>query len=277
MSLLGYSLRAAREDELRWIWPAVRASRLFLTSAEFESHWREAPWRVQVNERREAALLGRWREHLDLLAVRGLWCAERRVTTMMEALTAVAQAHGFERLLSPLVPEDAARPYRQLGMRQVEAIIALRHDDPAAASLPGAPDAASLRLGSTADLDAVLELDRAAFSDFWRYDRATLGRYVTGERLALAECDGRAIGYTLCTVNGAEGTIGRLAVDPAWQGRHVGSALLGDALGYLARQNVRSVTLSTQVDNQVSRRLYAKAGFRELAGRLLFFATEEPC
>lgn len=272
--MLGYSLRPAREDELPWVWPAVRAAHLFETAAQLETHWREAPWRVQVSEKREAALLARWREHMDVLAVRGLWCAERRVPQMMEALASVARAHGFRRLLSPLVAEEASAPYRAAGMRTAEAILALRLDRPEHAVV-ALPDDVHLRLGGAPDIDTVLALDATAFPEFWRYDRSTLDRYVNAERFCLAEVGERVIGYTLCTASGPDGTLGRLAVDPAWQGRGVGAALLSDSLSYLARQGVRSVTLSTQVDNAVSRRLYARAGFRELAGRLLFLVSED--
>jgi len=268
-------LRPAREDELRWIWPAVRAARLFESARELEAHWRGGPWRVQVSDRREAVLLQRWRQHLDVLAVRGLWCTERRLPVIIPALAGVARLHGFRRLLSPLVPEDSADAYRACGMHEVESILALRLERPGHADDVPAPPGVTLRLGTVDDALEVVDLDHRAFDEFWRYDHDTIERYASTERLALAQTAESVIGYTLCAVSGAEGTLGRLAVHPDWQGRGVGTTLLQDALHYLGRRGARAVTLSTQVDNAKSRRLYASAGFRELAGRLLFLMCED--
>ena len=77
---------------------------------------------------------------------------------------------------------------------------------------------------------------------------------------------GRTIGYTLCTLAGEEGVLGRLAVARDMQGIGAGTALLDDALDYFGRSEARWVTLCTQVENKVARRLYERAGFKRLPG-----------
>lgn len=263
-------LRPAGHADLSWLWPAVRTAQIFDTAVELEEFWSEAPWRVRVNARGEAAVLVRWREHLDLLAIKGLWCSERRVPLLLEDLRSVARAQGFGRLLSPLLPADAGRPYEDAGMKVVQEIVLLRLELHRRDRLLEAPDAAArLRVGSLADLGAVLAVDNAAFESFWRYDPPLLSRYVGSERLGVAEAGGEVVGYTLCTVRRGEGSLGRLAVVPRMQGKGIGAVLLEDAVAYLERNGADRVTLCTQAENARSRSLYAHAGFREIPGMLL--------
>jgi GNAT superfamily N-acetyltransferase len=268
-------LRPAGHEDLAWLWPAVRAAQIFDDMHELESFWAEAPWRVRVNARGEAAVLVRWREHLDIVAIKGLWCAERRVPLLLEDLGAVARQQEFGRMLSPLLPEDASRAYLDYGMLPVQELVVLRLFPSQRRVLLSAPDAcgASLRVGSLADLDAIVDVDTAAFEDFWRYDHPMLTRYISTERLGIAEVDGQVVGYTLCTVRRGEGSLGRLAVRPALQGCGIGALLLEDAVGFLARERADKVTLCTQADNLRSRRLYGNAGFEEVPGRLLGLVT----
>lgn len=263
-------LRVAQHTDLSWLWPAARTAQIFDGAGEMDEFWSEAPWRVRVNGRGEAAVLVRWREHLDMLAIKGLWCSERRVPLLLEDLRAVARAQGFGRLLSPLLPQDAARPYEDAGMRVVQEIVLLRLETRGRDRLLEAEDAeVRLRVGTPADIEAVLRADNAAFETFWRYDRPMLARYIATERLGIAEVGGEVVGYTLCTVRRGEGSLGRLAVVPDLQGKGIGAVLLEDAVAYLERSGAERVTLCTQAENARSRRLYAHAGFREVPGMLL--------
>jgi ribosomal-protein-alanine N-acetyltransferase len=131
------------------------------------------------------------------------------------------------------------------------------------------PAGVTLRGGTPKDLRAVAEVDRACFDGFWRYDAETLPRSVASERLGVAESGGMVIGYTLSVVHGPEATIGRLAVIADRRRCGVGAALLADAVAYAIRMGASGVTLCTQEDNDDSRRLYRRAGFREAPGRLV--------
>lgn len=240
------------------------------SAEELEAISAAEPWRVRVTDRGDAALLGRWREHLGYLAVQGLWCREDRVPALVADFGHVAREHGFERLLGPLVPEEFAGPYLEAGLSVVERVLALRLDAPPGPSaLVAPPDGVAVRVGCAADLDDVLALDASSFDAFWRYDGAALTRYAQRERLGVAVREGAVIGYTLATVRGAEGTLGRLAVAGDERGRGVGRALVADAVTAMVSEGARSVTLSTQEHNRASRRLYATLGFRELAGALV--------
>ncbi|MDO8915850.1 MAG: GNAT family N-acetyltransferase [Coriobacteriia bacterium] len=260
--------RPADRDDLRRIWPAVNASHVFDDYAELVAWWEAAPWRVRVTRAGEAAVLGRWRAQLDLLAVKGLWCATERIPVLLEDLSAVARAQGFARLLGPLVPDDAVAAYLTAGFEERQRIVVYRMQPPLSVVRP-APAGVEVRIGLPTDRTAVAALDASCFDEFWRYDEESLRAYFASERLGVAEDSGRVVGYTLSTVHGVEGTVGRLAVTPEWRGRGIGTALLADSVAYLARKGALAVTLCTQEENDGSRRLYRKAGFRESPGRLV--------
>lgn len=267
-----HAMRTAGERDLGAVWCAVRPTRTFADRGEFEAAWREAPWRVQVSEAGDAALLGGWRDHSRLLAMQGLWCAEGDIPAIIGDVVSVARAQGFEGVLSPLVPEGMARPYLAAGMQVMHRGITLRLDRPADVARR-AVDGVDLAVAGLPDAAAIEAVDSTCFDAFWRFDARMLRGYLVSERAVVAMRGATVIGYTLCTVNRGEGMLGRLAVLPEERGRGIGALLLGDAVAYMARVGVRAVTLYTQEENVPSRALYAKSGFRELLGSSCFLVT----
>jgi ribosomal protein S18 acetylase RimI-like enzyme len=268
-------LHPARDDEAQRVWPLAKRARLFGSFTEFETFRTEGPWRLQISDRGECAVLERWRNHLDIVAMRGAWCPPKHVPALVDRLMQVVRDQGMARLLSPLVAEEVAPAYHAAGMRMFEEIVVLRRvrgrQRPRPASLPAG---VHIRPPLPADLGALLGVDSACFDDFWRYDTDRLARHFVEDRLMVAEEDGAVIGYTLATVIGDSATLGRLAVVPDARGRGVGAALLAEALGYLERTGAATVSLCTQRDNAVSRALYAAAGLRELPGKLCFLVRD---
>ena len=117
-----------------------------------------------------------------------------------------------------------------------------------------------------------------------RIDRATWTQAVTpappppsgsrffGERSApddvlVAELDGAVAGYALLgratplPASDHVVTIAGLAVDPAWQRRGVGRALVQAAVSEAERRGARRLTLRVLGPNVPARRLYAACGF----------------
>ncbi len=264
-----HAMRTAGERDLGAVWGAVRPTRTFAGREEFEAAWHEAPWRVQVSEAGDAALLGAWRDHSRLLAIQGLWCAERDIPAIIGDVVWLARTHGFEGVLSPLVPESMVQPYLAAGMEVIHRGITLRLDR-AAGTAPTAVDGVDLSVAGLPDVAAIAALDSTCFDAFWRFDARMLRGYLVSERAVVAVRGASVIGYTLCTVNRGEGMLGRLAVLPEERGHGIGSLLLGDAVAHMARAGARAVTLYTQEENVPSRALYAKSGFRELLGASCF-------
>jgi len=265
--------RDAIGADLSWVAPAAFRAHLVVDTAELMAIAGSEPWRVRVTGRGEAAFVGRWREHGNDLAVLGLWCAPARVPVLVPDLIEVARHRGFDRLLGPLIPETHAGPYLGAGLRVIERVDVFRLEKPGRVALTPPHAGVSLRQAVAADLDAIVRIDRAAFDDFWRYDPAQLEALLRTGRGAVAEEEGAAIGYTLATVSGGEGSLGRLAVVARGRRRGVGAALASEAIVWLAGQGVRAVTLSTQSDNAASRRLYVRLGFRRLPDTLVACAS----
>lgn len=266
--------RPAADAELYWVAPAAARARLVADTAELAAISVSEPWRVRVTERGEAALLGRWREHTDDCAVLGLWCAPARVPVLVCDLIEVARSRGFGRLLGPLVPASAARPYLEAGLHVAQRVVVYRLERPGRVTATSPAAGVSIREAGPGDLAAITRIDRRAFDSFWRYDTGQLARLFADGRAAVAEEDGAAIGYTLATVSGVEGSVGRLAVEPGHRRRGNGAALASEAVEWLARRGARAVTLSTQDDNEASRALYAALGFRLLPEELVACASE---
>jgi [ribosomal protein S18]-alanine N-acetyltransferase len=258
----------ARRSELAWIAPAAASARLVEGLEELSAIHAAEPWRVRVTANGDSCLLSRWREHLDLLAVSGLWCPPERVPGFVADLMCVAGEHGYGRLLGPMVSAENLPPYLAAGLEVYQRVAVLRLDRPRSCQPAAEPAPAEVRPAGPRDLRGVIAVDAGAFDDFWRYDSASLRRYAERERLAVAEKDSRVIGYTLAAVRGGDGTLGRLAVVQSERGRGVGRALICEAVTWMVREGARSVTLSTQEHNMASRKLYTSLGFRELPGML---------
>jgi ribosomal protein S18 acetylase RimI-like enzyme len=272
----GVTHPAARED-LSWVWPAAAASHLFADAGELTREWESAPWRVRVTAKGEAAVLGPWRAHLPIMAIRGMWCSGSRVPLLLEDLRVVARQQGFERMLSALVPKEHAGPYERAGMERAQEVVVYRHDRlERLRSAPSGrpPTGVRLTVGTLAALRPVRDVDAAAFDDFWRYDENLLTRYMTSDRVGIAYRNDQVVGYTLSTLHGSESTLGRLAVAPGEQGRGIGGALLAEALASAARAGAVGMTLCTQVENRASRRLYERADFKESPGHLVGLLSE---
>lgn len=257
------------------VWPAVNAAHLFDSHARFQRFRSEAPWRVQVTGRGEAVVLEEWRSHLDVLAMRGLWCSGDRVPPLVEQVARVAAGQGYGRLLSPLVAVGVAPVYERAGLSVHGSIIALRLDR--SAWKPEEPHPAPgvrLRQVLADDLPALVRIDAECFDEFWRYDPDRLARYLMEDRLVVAEGPEGPIGYTLATIVRDSGTLGRLAVKPSARNLGTGEALLREALSFLVRTGVGMVSLCTQEENLASRMLYRKVGLTELTGRVVFLMRQ---
>ncbi len=133
--------------------------------------------------------------------------------------------------------------------------------------LPPLPRGPRLRRVRSGRRRSVLELDRAAFPDFWRFDELALRDALAATpavrfRMAAAR---RATpgGYAICGRAGRRGYVQRLAVHPTMQGQGVGRRLLLDGLYWMAEHGVGRVLVNTQRGNDQALALYSAVGFRD--------------
>lgn len=257
--------REATAVEAERLWPAARAARLFETVSALRDVTQREPWRVRTDSHGDAALLERWRDHLDVLAVRALWAPDRRIAEWVRDLAENGARRGFGRLLSPLLPERRLDAWLAAGMTLAEPIVALQCV-PTSVRVP-APSDVEIRRGSESEVAAAAKVDEASFSEFWRYAPGQLLRASNDERFAVAVSADAVVGYTLCSVNRGAAVLSRLAVAPHVRRHGIGSALLSDVAGYAQRAGALTLTLCTQESNEASRAMYRSSGLLEIAER----------
>ncbi len=111
-------------------------------------------------------------------------------------------------------------------------------------------------------LRAVLHIEAQVYPRPW-----SLGLFMSelamrhSRSYTVAKVDGRVVGYSGLMINMEEGHITNIAVDPAWQGRQIGTRLLVDVARVALRRGVKDLTLEVRVSNHVAQRLYSRFGF----------------
>ena len=264
-------LAPAASSDLDALWPAVRAAHIFPDRAAFDDFYVQGPWRVLLGSRGAAAVVERWRDHLDILAIRGVWASSRDLPGTLSDLRSLAGRHGYAQMLSPLVSLEGTRVYERAGLHALERLVAYRASaDVVSRMNPGAQSDAALRIGCADDLPAIDAIDRACFAPFWAYGPVRIAEALAAQQIAVAELAGQVIGYTLSTVERGSGTLGRIAVLEAHRRRGVGAALLVRSAMALVDAGAGAVSLCTQEANATARSLYTRFGMREVPGKLLF-------
>lgn len=221
-----------------------------------------------------AVIVDRWRQHLEILQVLGLWTREPHIGHLLGALREVARARGLACLLSPLLGARSIRPYVDAGLVHQERLVPYRwtirdfaHVSP--------PRGIELRPAEEGDARALVRLEAECFSPFWRHEGAEAHARTGHSRLVVATEGSDVIGYTLTTLSPVGGTLGRVAVGESARRRGVASALISEATEYAAREGCRGMSLCTQESNDTSRALYASLGLFELGHRLVLAADDD--
>jgi len=112
------------------------------------------------------------------------------------------------------------------------------------------------------DARGLLNVDQLAFPPLWHWDEyAIFSPLRRNGHVLKAEWRGVIVGYVSGVWNQDHGHLNRLAVHPQVQGYGIGKRLLAESLLRFHRAGVYQITLNTQADNLVSRRLYEQFGF----------------
>jgi ribosomal-protein-alanine N-acetyltransferase len=127
---------------------------------------------------------------------------------------------------------------------------------------------------SAVDLDAVTAIEQAAYSHPW-----TRGHFSdsleAGYHCWVLECGGKIAGYTVVMIAAEEAHLLNLSIAVPWQRRGLGRQLL-DFVVKLARDyRARRILLEVRPSNEAARRLYAAAGFCEIARRRDYYPAGE--
>ena len=125
----------------------------------------------------------------------------------------------------------------------------------------------SLSAASPRDAASLAALHAASFSRGWsetEFEQLLTDRTVVADR---AVGGVRNIGFIISRRAADEAEILSVAVARAWRGRGLARRLLDLHLRRLAGLGLRAVFLEVGEDNEPARRLYARAGFREVGRR----------
>jgi len=122
------------------------------------------------------------------------------------------------------------------------------------------------------DLERVVAIERAAFSDPWpRSAFVELLAQAHVRAVAALGPDGRLAGYALATVVADQGEILNLAVEPDVRRRGLGRELLASLLAMFRREAVATVHLEVRQSNATALGLYARFGFRQVSTRRAYY------
>lgn len=129
----------------------------------------------------------------------------------------------------------------------------------------------ALRTATLADVDAVLEIERACFSDPWtRESFASVARRPE-VIFRVAELDGVVAGYLVAWFAADEGELANVAVAAGMRGRGVGASLVDALLADAVAQGVNAVYLEVRESNHAARALYASRGFADVGRRRHYY------
>jgi ribosomal-protein-alanine N-acetyltransferase len=144
----------------------------------------------------------------------------------------------------------------------------------------GPPPGLSVRAARVADLDQIVEIERASFSDPW--SRQSFAPLLDDPRVFFVVASGvdeLILGYVAAWFVAGEGEVATLAVAPRARRLGLGSFLLDSAIEAAKGREVAAVYLEVRASNEAAKRLYASRGFREIGTRRNYYRrpTEDAC
>ena len=166
---------------------------------------------------------------------------------------------GFASVVTPALAPAEQRPFLLAGFATHERLHLLAHD---LVDLPALTRWATRR-ARRSERKAVLDIDNAAFSPFWRLDKAGLKDAIDAVPVTRFRVTaGTMAGYAISGRAGSQGYLQRLAVRPSHQHTGLGRILVADALHWMRRRGVARAVVNTQLGNHAALSLYTQAGFR---------------
>jgi ribosomal protein S18 acetylase RimI-like enzyme len=114
-------------------------------------------------------------------------------------------------------------------------------------------------------INDLLEIDHAAFDEFWRFDRhgmmEAIGATGTARTLQIRGPEGEPVAFAILGFGHAMSYLQRLAVHPDWQGQHMGRSLARASARMARKAGSKALLLNTQADNLAALDLYESEGF----------------
>ncbi len=126
------------------------------------------------------------------------------------------------------------------------------------------------------DIPDVMRIERESFRE--AYPRGIFLVFLENnpDTFLVAEYNGKVIGYVMAYLRpDLEGHIMSIAVDPAYRGNGIGSALLVEAIERLIKKGARYIGLEVRVSNERAIRLYERFGFKKVKRIIGYYVDGE--
>ena len=182
---------------------------------------------------------------------------------LLPPMMATLRSQGVQALACLAWPEWLSEKLAERSFETLAQVMTLCKDD---TTSPGVRLAdVRVREASTADLDAVVAIDHAAFETAWWYGETTFFRAQRGAiHFCVAEQNAQPVGYAFAHMNRSQAHITRIAVRPSHQRQGIGTLMLADLIEHTRAQGAEFITLNTQTHNENSLKLYRHFGFEPM-------------
>ncbi|GAC1489860.1 MAG: ribosomal protein S18-alanine N-acetyltransferase [Gemmatimonadaceae bacterium] len=132
---------------------------------------------------------------------------------------------------------------------------------------------ALLRPAEEADLNQVVEIERACFADPWTEEsfRRLLGGHPAIFHVVEYPKEFGIAGYVIAFAVGEDAELLNIAVEPRFRGRGLAGQMLDAVLIELGGRGVRTAFLEVRESNGSARALYGSRGFTEIGRRRNYY------
>jgi ribosomal-protein-alanine N-acetyltransferase len=133
-----------------------------------------------------------------------------------------------------------------------------------------------IRPMTTADLSAVLEIEKALFPiDAWTdaLFLAELAEVSISRDVSVAILDSQLVGYVSFRYVGKQGDVNTVAVASDQQGKGIGTALMDWLESQAVLRNVREIFLEVRSDNEAAIKMYATRGYERIDIRRNYYGN----
>lgn len=130
-----------------------------------------------------------------------------------------------------------------------------------------------IRRATSADIDSIMEIERASFSSPWPVSAIAEEIERRGwSRVAVATSDRMVLGFIVYWVVDRELHLLNLATRPAWRRRGVARSMIEHMLAEAHRLELWQVVLEVRESNDAALNLYENFGFTRIGRRSRYYA-----
>ncbi len=131
---------------------------------------------------------------------------------------------------------------------------------------------AAIRPALASDLDGVVAIEAASFSDPWTRGSFRTLVAVPHVYFPVVEDAAGVTAFAIALFAADESELANLAVAPERRGRGLGARLLDEVMREAERRGARTMWLEVRESNAAARRLYAARGFVDAGRRRRYYA-----